>query len=128
MNSKMTTNLQLSTTELKKQKQAKQTTRTGTESQKQRSHRGLSEGRGSGEIGGKGTGNKKHKWQIQNRQEEVKNSIGNGEAKELICMTHGHELRWGNYWWEGSAGQKGINGRKQWDNCNRIINEIYYKN
>ena len=20
----------------------------------------------------------------------------NGEAKELICMTHGHELRWGN--------------------------------
>ena len=31
---------------------------------------------------------------IQNRQGEVKNSIGNGEAKELICMTHGHELRW----------------------------------
>ena len=24
---------------------------------------------------------------------DVKNSIGNGEAKELICMTHGHELR-----------------------------------
>ena len=23
----------------------------------------------------------------------VKNSVGNGEAKELICMTHGHELR-----------------------------------
>ena len=23
----------------------------------------------------------------------VRNSIGNGEAKELICMTHGHELR-----------------------------------
>ena len=22
----------------------------------------------------------------------VKNSIGNGESKELICMTHGHEL------------------------------------
>ena len=27
---------------------------------------------------------------------EGKNSIGSGEAKELICMTHGHELRWGN--------------------------------
>ena len=27
---------------------------------------------------------------------EVKNSIGNREAKELTCMTHGHELRWGN--------------------------------
>ena len=26
----------------------------------------------------------------------VKNSIGNGEAKELICMTHGHDLRGGN--------------------------------
>ena len=24
---------------------------------------------------------------------EVMNSMGNGEAKELICMTHGHELR-----------------------------------
>ena len=23
------------------------------------------------------------------------NSMGNGEAKELICMTHGHELRGG---------------------------------
>ena len=24
---------------------------------------------------------------------EVKNSVGNGEAKELICTAHGHELR-----------------------------------
>ena len=23
---------------------------------------------------------------------EVKNSMGNGEAKELICITHGHEV------------------------------------
>ena len=44
---------------------------------------------------GKGMGNKKLNWQAQNRQEEVKNSIGNGEAKELICMTHGHELSGG---------------------------------
>ena len=44
---------------------------------------------------GEGTGNKKHKWQAENRQGEVKNSIGNGEAKELICTTHGHELRQG---------------------------------
>ena len=27
---------------------------------------------------------------------EVKNSMRNVEAKELICMTHGHELTWGN--------------------------------
>ena len=26
---------------------------------------------------------------------EVKNSMGNGESKELICMTHAHELSWG---------------------------------
>ena len=62
MNSKMVTNSQLSTTEPKKQKQTKQTTRTGTESQKWRSHGGLSAGRGSREDGGKATGNKKHKW------------------------------------------------------------------
>ena len=45
-----------------KQKQTKQTTRRGTESQKWRSHGGLSVGRGWGESGGKGTRNKKHKW------------------------------------------------------------------
>ena len=49
MNSEMTTNSQVSTTESKiKQKQTKQTTRTGTESQKWRSHGGLSV-RGRGE-------------------------------------------------------------------------------
>ena len=52
----------------------------------------ISEGMGWGERG-KGTGNKQHKWQVQNRQEEVKDSIGNVEAKELTCMTHGHELK-----------------------------------
>ena len=60
MNSKMTTNSQPSTTEPIKQKQTK-TTRTGTEPQKWRSHGGLSVGTGR-ERGGKGTGNKKHKW------------------------------------------------------------------
>ena len=60
-----------------------------------------------GEERGKGTRNKKHKWQVENRQGEVKNSIGNGEAKELTCTTHGHELRGeecqreGEYWTEG---------------------------
>ena len=53
MNSKMTTNLQLSTTEPKKQKQTKQTPRTGTESQTWRSHGRLSVGRGRGRMGEK---------------------------------------------------------------------------
>ena len=42
----MTTNSHLSTTEPKKQKQTKQTTRTGTESQKWRPHGRLSAGKG----------------------------------------------------------------------------------
>ena len=29
---------------------------------------------------------------------KVKNSIGNREARELICMTHGHELSGGECW------------------------------
>ena len=50
MNIKMTTNSQLSTTEPKKQKQTKQTTRTGTESQKWRSYGGFSAGKGGGRM------------------------------------------------------------------------------
>ena len=55
MNSKMTTNSQLLTTEPKKQKQkqTKQITRTGIESQKWRSHGGLSVGEWEGKREGK---------------------------------------------------------------------------
>ena len=50
--------------------------------------------------------------------------MGSGQAKERICTTHGHELRWGNdggvgYRAEGNKGEK-----KKWDNCNSIINKI----
>ena len=38
--------------------------------------------------------------------------MGNGEAKELICMTHGHELRWRNVGGRLGAGRRGIKGRK----------------
>ena len=36
--------------------------------------------------------------------------MGNREAKELVCMTHGHELRWGNVGRRGCAGGRGIKG------------------
>ena len=62
---------------------------------------------------------------MENRQGEAKNSIGNVEAKELICMTNGHELRWGNVGGRGCAGRRGVKGRK-WDNYNSIINKIYF--
>ena len=39
--------------------------------------------------------------------------MGNGEAKELICMTHGHELKWENDCGVGGIGWRGIKGRKK---------------
>ena len=47
-----------------------------------------------------------------NRQGEFKKSMGNGESKELICMTHGHELRWRKAGRRGDTGWRGIKGRK----------------
>ena len=85
---------------------------------------GYQQGVGRGERE-KGTKNKQHKWQIENSQGRVKNSIGNVEAKELICMTHGHELQGGM--WEGGGGQDGVKGGK-WDNCNSIINRYIKEN
>ena len=52
--------------------------------------------------------------------------MGNGEAKELTCTTHGHELRGGLLEGRGALPQ-GRTG-KNWDNCNGIINKIYLKN
>ena len=37
---------------------------------------------------------------VGTKQEDVKNSIGNREAKELTCMTDGHELRGRDCWRE----------------------------
>ena len=50
-------------------------------------------------------------------------SIGNGVAKEIICMAHGQRRR---FHWRilgvlGGGGQKG----KNWGNCNSIINKNY---
>ena len=54
-------------------------------------------GRRRGRMGGKVQGirstNGRHKI-----DGEGKNSIGNREAKELTCTTHGHELKWGECW------------------------------
>ena len=69
-------------------------------------------GSGRGVNVGKGTGNKKHKWQVEDRQGEGKNSIGNGEAKDLTCTTHRHELRWGKCWREWGHWAEGDKGGK----------------
>ena len=66
----------------------------------------------------------------QNRQREVKNSLGSGEAKEHTQVTHGHEQRWrgGDGWRERGYQVEGGKGEKNQDNCNNIINKIYFKN
>ena len=38
--------------------------------------------------------------------------MGNGKAKELTRMTHGHELRWGNDGGRWGTGWRGRKGRK----------------
>ena len=77
MNSKMKTNSQLSTSEPKTQEQ-----KLSKQLEQELNHRnGDYQWGGGGRKWGKGTGNKKHNWQIQNRHWEVKNSIGNVEAK-----------------------------------------------
>ena len=95
----MTTNSKLSTTEPKKLKLSKQLEQE--QNHRNGDHMGGFKRGGRGGEWGKGTGIKKHNRQAQNRQAEVKNSIGNGEAKEFICTTHGHELRHG-----GNAGER----------------------
>ena len=77
----------------------------------------LSAGWGTGN-GGKVTGIRgiNDRYKIDG---EVKNSIRNVETKELVCMTHMHELR-------GMQGREGER-EKKWDNCNSIINEIHLK-
>ena len=48
------------------------------------------------------------------------------ELKELICTTHGHELRGGMSEGWGVQGGGGIMG-ENWENCNSIINKKYFK-
>ena len=48
----------------------------------------------AGECGGMGEevrGLRSTNRKLQNNHGNIKYSIGNGVAKELICMTHGHE-------------------------------------
>ena len=57
--------------------------------------------------------------------------LANGETKELICMTHGYELKAGGggteCWWEAWCRVEWNKGEKKWDDCNGIINKIYLK-
>ena len=63
---------------------------------------------------------------MENRQGEGKNSVGNVEAKELISMTHGHELR-GKECWRVGVKDRGAIKEVNWENCNSIINKYIKK-
>ena len=59
-------------------------------------------GGGGERMGEKVQGIRSINVRYKNRQGEVKNRIGNGEAKELTGTTHEHELRgWGDTGWRG---------------------------
>ena len=97
MNSKMTTNSQLSTTEPKKNNNSNNNNKLSKQLEQVQNHRNGDHMEGQQQVsgrerGGKSTENKQHKWQVENRQGEGKNSVRNVEAKELISMAHGHEL------------------------------------
>ena len=51
-------------------------------------------------------------------------STGNGVAKEVVCMTNGHEQRRGDRWREWRVLGRGGQRRKSLDNFNSIINKI----
>ena len=79
----MTANSQLITTTPK--------SKLGQQLEQEQNHRngdhmkGYRQGSGSGR-GGKGTENKKHKWQVENRHGEGKNSIGKDSSSQYILI------------------------------------------
>ena len=52
--------------------------------------------------------------------------IGNGVTKELICMTHTHELGGRDCWREWGVPGRGRQRGKNWNNYNSIINKMYF--
>ena len=118
------TNSQLSTNEPKKPKLSKLL------KQKQNQRNGdHMEGyqRGAGRIGEQVQGIRSINGRYK-IDREVKNNIENGEAKELTCTTHGHELRGAECWRAGVYKVEGGEiGEKYQEKCNSIISKIYLK-
>ena len=55
------------------------------------------------------------------------NRIGNGDARELTCTTHGRELRGWGYCWERGCRAEGDKEEKIMGKLNSIVNKIYLK-
>ena len=66
--------------------------------------------------------------QLKYSHGDIKYSTGNGVAKELIPMTHGHDQRCGDGLSEWGVLVEEQKGGKNWDNCNSKFNRINFKN
>ena len=89
-----------------------------SEQEEQRQNCGYEEGfewlpdeRGCGGMGEEVGGLRSTNGSLENSQEDVKYSIGNGVAKELIRMTHGHEQWCGDCLRRVVLGGEGQNGK-----------------
>ena len=69
---------------------------------------GCQMGRGCGAVGEEVRGLRNTNRQLQNSHGDVQYSLGNGLAKELTRMTHGHEQWWGDCLrdWRGAKREK----------------------
>ena len=64
-----------------------------------------------------------NRW-LENSRVDIKYSIGNGVAKALICMAHGHEQQWGDCLREWGLMSVGRQREKNQDKWKSIINKI----
>ena len=123
----MTTNSQTSMTEPKKQKE--KLSKQVEQEQKQRNvdHMDCFQwGWGGEEWRGMAQGIRSIIGRHKIDGESLRIVQENGEAKDLICTTHGHELRVGDAGGLGDAGQKGDTGEKKIEKTNSTINKIYF--
>ena len=80
---------------------------------------------GGGEDGGKVQGIRSINGRYKIDRGRVRIVCRKWRSQRTYCMTHGHELRWGNAGgWCRAEGDKGR--KKKWDNCNSINNKIYF--
>ena len=113
MNNKMTINSQPSTNEPKrKDKQQKQNLSKQLEEEKNQRNGHHMEGF---QWGG---GREEQEERVQGRRSIIGRQKIDGERSkmvwetELLCTTHGHELRWGMLEGWGAAGRRGVKGEK----------------
>ena len=77
--------------------------------------------------GGKGTGNKNNngRYKIDRGRLRI---VWEMEKPRTYMYDPWTWTKVGEWWWERGCRVEGNKGEKKWDNCNCIINKIYFKN